>query len=330
MHHIVCTEYGGPEKLQLQEVPEKPLDAGQVRVAIKAAGVNFVDSLLVAGTYQIKIPTPFTPGGDIAGTIIEQAADVAGFSVGDRVLASPGIGGFSQQIILGAEQLMKIPDAMSDNAAATFVQANATAFFALVNRGQLQRGETVLVLGAAGGTGMAAIQVAKALGATVIAAASSDEKLAACLKAGADFGINYLTEDLKAQAKTLSNGKGVDLVFDPVGGDFSEPALRACAPGARFLVVGFAAGEIPRVPLNLVLLKKCQLVGVDWGGSVMLDPGLYSRVCEEIMALYLQQKLQDPPFQEYPLAQTGQALSDLQERRVVGKAVITNAALPDA
>lgn len=158
----------------------------------------------------------------------------------------------------------------------------------------------------------------------MIAAASSDEKLAACLQAGADFGINYTTEDLKVRAKALTNGSGVDLVFDPVGGDYSEQALRACAPGARFLVVGFATGEIPRVPLNLVLLKKCQIVGVDWGGSVMLDPSLYAQVCGDVMELYLAQKLPDPPFQLYPLAQTAQAMSDLQARQVVGKAVITN------
>ena len=158
MRSIVCTEYGSPEKLELQDIPEQPLQAGQVRVAVSAAGVNFVDSLLVAGTYQIKIPTPFTPGGDIAGQIVELAEGVADFSIGDRVLASPGIGGFSEQVVLGAEQLMKIPDAMSDSVAATFVQANATAFFALVNRGQLQRGETLLVLGAAGGTGFARLR----------------------------------------------------------------------------------------------------------------------------------------------------------------------------
>lgn len=327
MRSIVCTEYGSPEKLELQDSPEQPLQAGQVRVAIKAAGVNFVDSLFVAGTYQIKIPTPFTPGGDIAGEIIELADDVTSFTLGERVLASPGIGGFAEQALLTAQQLIKIPEGMNNAVAATFVQANATAFFALVNRGQIQPGETLLVLGAAGGTGMAAIHIAKALGATVIAAASSEEKLAACIEAGADFGINYSSQNLKTEAKALTNGQGVDLVFDPVGGDYSEQALRACAPEARFLVIGFAAGDIPRVPLNLVLLKKCQIVGVDWGGSVMLNPSLYGQVCESILELYQQGKLPDPPIQLYPLEKTGRALLDLQERRVIGRAVISNTAV---
>ncbi|WP_372864434.1 NADPH:quinone oxidoreductase family protein [Spongiibacter sp.] len=322
MRAIVCTEYGSPDSLSLQELAEPPLQAGQVRVAVKAAGVNFVDSLLVAGSYQIKIPPPFTPGGDIAGVVSEIGDGVEHFAVGDRVLGSPGIGGFAESVVLTAEQLTAIPDGMGDDAAATFVQAHATAYYALVNRGQLLAGETLLVLGAAGGTGIAAIHVAKALGARVIAAASSEQKLAACIAAGADATINYSEQDLKTQAKQLSGGKGVDLVFDPVGGDYSEAALRACAPGARFLVVGFAAGDIPRIPLNLVLLKKCQIVGVDWGGSVLLDLPLYQRVCDEIIALYQQGKLPDPPFSHYALADTGRALADLQQRKVAGKAVV--------
>lgn len=321
MRAITCTEYGPPSALQLIEQAEPVMGPGQVKVAVKAAGVNFVDSLLVAGTYQIKIPPPFVPGGDIAGEIIEVGAEVTEFSPGDRVLASPGIGGFAEHIVLLPEQLSKTPDNMSDDTAATFIQANATAYFALVNCGALQPGETVLVLGAAGGTGMACVHLAKALGANVIAAASSEDKLAACRAAGADATINYATEDLKVRAKELSNG-GVNLVFDPVGGDFSEQALRACAPSARFLVIGFAAGDIPRIPLNLPLLKKCQIVGVDWGGTVNIRPSLYPEVCDAIMSLYAQGKLPDVPCTRYPLANTSQALEDLQARRLAGKAVI--------
>ena len=322
MRAIVCEQYGSPELLTLKELPAPPLQPEQVRVKVKTAGVNFVDSLFVAGTYQIKIPTPFTPGGDIAGEVIEVGEAVADWSVGDRVLASPGIGGFAEQVVLQADQLMAIPDVMSHEAASTFMQANATAYFGLVNRGHLQAGETLLVLGAAGGTGMAAIHIAKALGATVIAAASSEAKLDACRAAGADHCINYLEEDLKVQAKQLSGGSGVDMVFDPIGGDYSELALRACAPDARFLVVGFAAGDIPRIPLNLVLLKKCQIVGVDWGGSVMLRPALFDEVAKQIIALYLSGKLPDPPFQHFALAETPEALATMQRRQLVGRAVI--------
>lgn len=322
MKSIVCQQHGDPALLVLEDSPEQALQAGQVRVAVKAAGVNFVDSLLIGGTYQIKIPTPFVPGGDIAGVITEVANDVADVNVGDRILASPGIGGFSEQVILNTAQLTPIPDGMNDAAAATFIQANVTGYFALATRGQIKPGETLLVLGAAGGTGIAAIHMAKALGASVIAAASCAEKLEACKAAGADLLINYSQQDLKTETKTLTNGKGVDLVFDPVGGDYAELALRACAPGARYLVVGFAAGEIPRIPLNLVLLKKCQIVGVDWGGTIGIEPGLEQTVTSAVLELYQQGKLPDPPFQFYSLAETGKAIADLQQRKVVGKAVI--------
>ncbi len=322
MRAIVCEQYGAPDQLQLKDLPEPELEAHQVRISVKAAGVNFVDSVFIAGGHQRNFPTPFIPGGDIAGEIVEVGHYVSGFKPGDRVMAAPGIGGFAESIVLSPQELTAIPEGMSDAAAATFLQVHATSWYALVDRGALQANETVLILGAAGGTGIAAIHIAKALGARVIAAASSNDKLAACLAAGADETINYSTSDLKSEAKALTNGSGVDLVFDPVGGDLSEPALRACGTNARFLVVGFAAGTIPRIPLNLPLVKRCQIVGVDWGGSAMSDASLYHRVREEVLALYTQGKLPDPPFHHYPLAQTGQALLDLQQRRTTGKAVI--------
>jgi NADPH:quinone reductase len=322
MKAMVCEQYGSPKSLQLRELPDNTLEAHEVRIAVRAAGVNFVDSVFIAGGHQRNFPTPFIPGGDIAGEITEVGRYVSGFQPGDRVLACPGIGGFADSITLSPQQLTLIPDGMSDIAAATFLQVHATSWYALMYRGDLAANQTVLILGAAGGTGIAAIHIAKAVGARVIAAASSEDKLAACLAAGADDTINYSETDLKLAAKELTGGTGVDIVFDPVGGELSEPALRACAQGARFLVVGFAAGTIPKIPLNLPLVKRCQIVGVDWGGSAMSDASLYARVRDEIVALYQQGKLPDPPFHRYSLQDTGQALIDLQNRRTTGKAVI--------
>ena len=219
MKAIVCEHYGSPDRLQVRDLPEPVLEAHQIRVSVKAAGVNFIDSVFTAGGHQRNFPTPFIPGGDIAGEIVELGRYVTGFNIGDRVLAAPGIGGFADSILLSPLQLTLIPDGMGDLAAATFLQVNATSWFALVHRGALKANETVLILGAAGGTGIAAIHIAKALGARVIAAASSDDKLQACLAAGADETINYSTSDLKTEAKALTEGKGVDVVFDPVGGE---------------------------------------------------------------------------------------------------------------
>ncbi|MFK7977798.1 MAG: NADPH:quinone oxidoreductase family protein [Halioglobus sp.] len=321
MRAIVCNGYGHPENLQIEEQPEPVLAANQVRVAVKAAGVNYVDGLLVEGTYQIKVPVPFVPGSDIAGEVLEVGADVAGFACGDRVFASPGIGGYADQLLAAPEQLSRIPDSMSDAVAATFLQANCTAYYGLATCGGLKAGETVLVLGAAGGTGMAAIHIAKALGARVVAAASSDEKLAACKAAGADEFINYQHDDLKVQAKALSGGQGVDLVFDPVGGDLAEQALRACAPGARYLVIGFVAG-IPQLPFNLPLLKRCSVVGVNWGAASMAEADLDQMVKSAILALFEGGALRTPPIKEYSLEQTGQAIADLHARKIAGRAVV--------
>lgn len=322
MRSIVCTQLGGPELLEIQTGDEPALPANQVRVAVKAAGVNFVDGLLIAGSYQIKLPPPFVPGGDIAGEVTEVGAEVSGFAPGDRVLASPGIGGFSEQLLFNPEQLTAIPDAMSDAEASVFSQSNGTAYLALVTLGKLQAGESVLVLGASGGTGLAAIHVAKALGARVIAAASSEEKLQVCREAGADETINYQSEDLKVRAKELCAGAGVDLVFDPVGGDYSEPALRACAPGGRFLIIGFAAGSIPKLPFNLLLLKRCSAIGVNWGATLDAEPDTAAGVNAALLSLYNQGLLKAPKITEYSLEQTGQAIADLQQRKLAGRAVI--------
>lgn len=322
MRAIVCTEYGPPEQLRLREHPDPVCGAGQVLIQVHAAGVNFVDSLLVSGQYQIRIPPPFVPGGDCAGTVIALGEGVQNAAIGERILASSGIGAFAERLALPVAQLHRMPANMGFAGAAAFLQPNATAYFALRERGALQAGETLLVLGAAGGTGAAAVQIGKALGARVIAGASSAEKLAAAAALGADATIDYSRDDLRATLKEMTSGRGVDLVFDPVGGALAESALRSCAENARYLVIGFASGEIPRIPLNLPLLKSCQIVGVDWGGFSMRHPRQARPLVDAALKLYADGLLQDPPLQCYPLEACGQAVADLANRRITGRCVI--------
>ncbi|MBK8307600.1 MAG: NADPH:quinone oxidoreductase family protein [Gammaproteobacteria bacterium] len=322
MRAIVCTEYGTPDTLSLQDIADPVPGPDQVLVRIHAAGVNFVDSLLISGRYQIKIPPPFVPGGDLAGTVLEVGSAVTAFAPGDRVLASPGIGAFAQRIALPAASLVKIPDTMDFAAAAVFLQAHATAWFALHDRGSARRNETLLVLGAAGGTGGAAIQVAKAAGLKVIAAASSPEKLAACGELGADFLIDYAQQDLRAELKRITAGRGVDLVFDPVGGAHALLALRSMAENGRYLVIGFASGEIPSLPFNLPLLKSCQVVGVDWGGFAGRHPQRADGIVREVLALSATGLIREPPITRYALERTGEAIGELAARRAIGKCVI--------
>lgn len=321
MQAIVCTEHGAPDLLQLKDVPRPELGAGQVRVRVSAVGINYIECLLVQGTYQIKVPTPFVPGGDLAGEVVEVGAGVSGITPGQRVLASTGIGALTEEVVLAPAQLTPIPAGMSDAHGATFLQSTATAWFALKHCGAIRAGDTLLVLGAAGGTGMAAVTLGRALGARVIAAASSEDKLAACRAAGANETINYSSEDLKTRAKELSGG-GVDLVFDPVGGALAEPALRACAPGARYLVIGFVGGPIPQIPLNLPLLKRCSIVGVNWGASVTADPALAPDVHEDIVRLFEEGSIPPPPITEFPLADSAAAMNSLLNREIVGRAVV--------
>lgn len=321
MKAIVCTEYGSPSQLKLKDLPEPTLGDQQVRVKVNAVGVNYVEVLTVLGQYQIKVPTPFVPCSELTGVIIEVGASVNGFEVGQRVIVGYEMGALCEQVVASPWQLTAMPNEMTDAEGAVFVQSNAAAYFGLVNCGHIQSGETVLVLGAAGATGMSAISIAKALGANVIAAASTEEKLAACRDAGADETINYQTEDLKSRAKELSGG-GVDLVFDPVGGELADTALRTCAPGARYLVIGFASGTIPKVALNIPLLKRCTIVGVDWGGSFTKDPTINPTIHESLVALYQQGKLSSPLTTEYPLEKTAEAFDDVLDRNFIGRAVV--------
>lgn len=256
MRALVCKEFAPYDQLSVEEVPEPPVGEGFVMVDVKAAGVNFPDILLVEGKYQMKPPTPFVPGMEVAGVVSELGASVQGVEVGDRVIAATMLGGFAEKTPVPASQVVPMPEAMTFEEGAALTTIYGTSYHALKDRAGLKEGETILVLGAAGGVGIATVQLAKAMGARVIAAASSAEKLAFCKENGADEVINYSEEDLKARAKELTDGKGVDVVYDPVGGDYSEAALRASGWDARYLVIGFAAGPIPKIPLNLALLNS--------------------------------------------------------------------------
>ncbi len=321
MRAVVCNEIGPPKSLQVEERDELVAGPGQAIVDVAACGVNFVDALMVQGLYQVKPEPPFVPGSEVAGTISQIGEGVTGVRLGDRVVALPGMNGFAEQVGARAGTLLAVPRGLDMPTAACFVQSYCTGLFALGRRGSLQRGETILVLGAAGGVGLAAIDLAKAMGARVIAAASSEEKLALCRARGADETIDYSREDLKVRAKELSGG-GVDMVYDPVGGDYAEPALRACAPGARYLVIGFAAGEIPHFRANLILLKSCQVVGVDWGGWTRREPTGNQQLLSELAGMIDRGGLAPRAPAAFPLEQAGQVLTDLTERRLAGKAVL--------
>ena len=321
MQRIVCTQWGPPEELILREDPDPVPGEGQVLVETAAAGVNFVDALFVAGTYQIKVPPPFTPGSELAGTVVEVGPGVDLLQVGDRVLSSVGLGAFASHVVLPAVAVTRIPDELDLATAAALVQSYCTAWFALDRRTSIRPGETVLVLGAGGGVGLAAIDVARTLGARVIAAASTDDKLAAARAMGADEVIAYETEDLKTRARELSEG-GVDVVVDPVGGPHTEPALRALGVFGRLVVIGFAAGSIASLPANQVLLKNRTVVGVDWGAWAMQHPAAQAVVLDEVLAAVRSGELRPVPPAQRRLVEAPAVLRDLLERRLTGKTVL--------
>jgi NADPH:quinone reductase len=321
MRAVVCRENGPLDGLVVEERPDPAAGPGRVVVAVRAAGVNYVDGLFVQGRYQIKPPLPFTPGGEIAGEVVDVGDGVDGLAAGDRVFATCGLGGFASHVDLGALQVMRIPEALTFGQAAALVQSYATMLFALTRRTTVRPGETVLVLGAAGGIGLAAIDVARHLGARVIAAASSKEKLAAASSAGADATIAYETEDLKARARELSDG-GVDVVVDPVGDRFAEPALRALRWMGRYVVIGFAAGDIPRLPANQVLLNNRTVIGVDWGAWTMRDGAGNQALLRELVDLVGDGSLHPVEPVRYPLEDAAEALTALQQRRITGKVVL--------
>ncbi|MGE3926115.1 MAG: NADPH:quinone oxidoreductase family protein [Lautropia sp.] len=323
MKALLCKQYGLPETLVYQDVADPVPGAGEVIVDMKAAGVNFPDVLIIQNKYQFKPPLPFAPGAELAGVVSAVAPDVTGFAVGDRVIASTGHGAFAERVAVSANRLIKMPDALPFDTAAALVLTYGTSWHALKDRAALASGETLLVLGAAGGVGLAAIEIGKALGARVIAAASTEEKLAACREHGADATINYATEDLRERIKATTDGRGPDVIFDPVGGQYAEPAFRSIAWRGRYLVVGFANGEIPRLPLNLPLLKGASIVGVFWGGYVSNEPRRFGTDLAELLQRVAAGELRPHISARYPLAEGARAIADMMNRKVIGKVVIT-------
>ena len=322
MRAVICSEFGPPESLRVVEQPSVPLRPGQLRVAIEAAGLNFVDALIAGGRYQLKPQLPFTPGSELAGSVSEVGPEVEGFAVGDRVFASMGFGAFADEIVIGARQAVRVPEGVDAGRAATLGQSYCTAVFSLRNRAHLEAGQTLLVLGAGGGVGLAAVDVGRAMGATVIAAASSDAKLDLARSAGAVQTINYSTESLKDRARELTGGRGVDVAYDPVGGDLADLALRSLDNDGQLLVIGFASGTIPRLPANQILLRNRRVVGVDWGQWALTHPDDNAAMLEEVLAEVSDGNYHPTPPTSYPLEDVAVALRDLLERRIAGKAVL--------
>ena len=322
MKALLCKTWGGPETLVLEELPSPRPAAGEVVIDVKAAGVNFPDVLIIQNKYQLKPPLPFAPGAELAGVIKEVGAGVTGFKPGDRVIAMTMYGAFAEECVARVDQLIRMPAGLDFATAAAFTLTYGTSWHALKDRGQLRAGETLLVLGAAGGVGIAAIEIGKALGARVIAAASSPEKLAVCRAHGADETIDYAAEDMRSRIKAITGDKGVDVVYDPVGGPYAEPAVRSTAWRGRYLVVGFANGEIPRIPLNLLLLKGSSLVGVYWGDWTRREPEAAAAGMEELLGWLAAGKLKPHLAARYPLARAAEAIAALASRKVAGKLVV--------
>ncbi|KQY81471.1 NADPH:quinone oxidoreductase family protein [Pelomonas sp. Root1444] len=320
----VCENPVGVEALQWREEPAPALGAGQIRVQIKAASLNFPDLLIVQNKYQMKPPLPFVPGTEFSGVVTEVAEGVNGFAVGQRVAAFGGLGGFATEVCIPAMLAMPLPDAFSFEDAAAFICTYATSHHALMDRAALQAGETVLILGAAGGVGTAALQIAKAAGARVIAAAGSDAKCNACKSLGADATINYATQNLRDELKTLTQGKGPDVVYDPVGGDLAEAAFRSIAWRGRYLVIGFAQGAIPALPLNLALLKGASLVGVFWGEFAKREPARNAKMLGQLAGWYAEGRIKPVLDRVLPMEELPAAFARMAAREVVGKVVLTN------
>lgn len=322
MKAVSCVQFGPPELLELQEIPSPSAGPGEVVVAVRAASVNFPDVLIIQNKYQFKPPLPFSPGSELAGVVTQVGPGVSGVHVGDRVMAFTVHGAFAEEVKLDADRVLPIPESMDFETAAALLLTYGTMDHALRDRGAVKAGETVLVLGASGGIGIASIEIARALGARVIACASSDDKLDACRAHGADAGINYAREDLRERIKALTRGRGVDVIVDPVGGPYTEPALRSIAWRGRLLVVGFAAGEIPKIPLNLTLLKGCSIVGVFWGDFLRREPEAFRESVRQLGAWHAAGKLSPHISARFPLARAAEAIKLMAERKAVGKLVI--------
>lgn len=322
MKAILCTHHGLPETLTYSDIDDPVLEEKEVLIRVKACAVNFPDVLLIQDKYQFKPTLPFSPGGEVSGVIEKIGAEVKHLKEGQRVLALCGWGGFAEKVKVGADRVFLIPPQMDYMTAASTLYTFGTAYHALKDRANIQPGETLLVLGASGGVGLAAVELGKVMGATVIAAASTAEKLAVCKEKGADHLINYESEDIKERIKTLTDGKGVDVVLDVVGGKYADPALRGMAWKGRYLVVGFAAGDIPKLPFNLALLKGCDIMGVFWGRFSTEEPKQNQQNIMDLIGMIQTGKISQHIYKVYSLEESPQALRDMMDRKVVGKAMV--------
>lgn len=320
---VLCHEFGSIDNLTLDDIPSPKVGAGQVKIRVRACGVNFPDLLLAQGLYQVKPPLPFSPGLEVAGEISEIGEGLDGLHVGQRVVSTLMWGGFAEEVLAPGAMTLPISPALSYEAAAAIPLAYGTAHVALAHRAQLKLGETLLVLGAAGGVGLAAVELGRLLGARVIAAASTSKKLELARKYGADEIINYSSESLRDRVKSLTDGRGADVIFDPVGGDIFDQALRRIAWEGRYLVIGFASGRIPSAPANIILLKNASIVGVFWGTYWQRDAATLQRSFGQLMTWLDADKLKPHIHKTYSLANAVDALRELQERRAMGKVVLT-------
>jgi NADPH2:quinone reductase len=323
MRAVLCKEFAGPEKLVIEDVPSPPLRDGAVRVKVRAAGLNFGDTLLVSGQYQDKPPLPFIPGMEISGVVAEVAPGVKHLKVGDRVLGSVGRGGYAEEVVADADAVHRIPDSMDFAIAAGFPVAYSTSHGAFLWRARLKAGETVLVLGASGGVGLTAVEIAKAMGASVIAAAGGAEKLAVAKRAGADHLIDYTTENLRERVKEITGGRGADVVYDPVGGDAFDQSLRSIAWEGRIIIIGFAGGRVPQIPANIVLVKNIDIVGFFWGSYRRYKPHLMAESLDQLLRWFDEGKLKPHISHRLPLGQVKEALDLLRTRKSTGKVVLT-------
>jgi len=323
MKAVLCTRFGGPETLQVADIESPVAGPGEVVIAVRAAGLNFFDTLIIENKYQYKPEPPFSPGAEVAGEIISLGEGVEGFRTGERVMTCTGWGGVRGEVSVPHETLIKMPDELDFIVAAGLIVTYGTSLHALKDRANLQPGETLAVLGASGGVGQAAVEIGKAMCARVIACASSDDKLQFCRALGADETLNYADEDIKTRLKELTGGKGVDVIYDPVGADLAEPALRAIGWNGRFLVIGFAGGKIPKIPLNLALLKGCQIVGVFWGNHLVREPEKHRANMAQLLDWVLDGRIKPHIHKVYPIEKTSEALMAIARREVRGKVIVT-------
>lgn len=322
MKAVLCKQFGSPESLVVEDISSPKANIAHVIVSVKACGVNFPDTLIIQGKYQYQPDLPFSPGAEIAGVVKEIGQGVSGIAVGDRVFAFIRSGGFSEEVSVAADKIFHMPDKMDFKTASAFIMTYGTSYYALKHKAKLESGETLLVLGAAGGVGLAAVEIGKIMGARVIASASTDDKLMVCKKFGAEELINYSTQDFRSVISKITNGRGVDVVCDPVGGEITEKALRCTGWKGRYMVMGFASGKIPKIALNLPLLKGNSVIGVFWSDFIRREKETYFCVLQDLILWFLQGKLKPLISKTYPLEQAELALNDIIQRRVTGKIVL--------